>query len=517
MNNLIRGLFQYGSEGPEASECMNNWIQLQRSNVEFTDQFDQQIIDQISQWNWLTTKYSGGGDREQVIDAPSFDTLHSWLESLNQIEASSRLDEIKGLHPKIRTNYQSFIVARQDEQKLSAFTKLNNTCNHIAAHGLVITTTSPTGKKITRHWKGIADSDEYRQLMSGNLHESDDFQMNNLSSLLASPDQPCKYVIPQFRFAEGRPNMIIAWAGLSKTFLMLDLALSVGAGLPTCWGDVGVMLKGKVAILDYEMGIKITKRRLRRLAFGRGITNFDNIDVVSFSPVSLTSKAAESKFMRLCDGRALCVIDSFRAATPSSKDENSSEMAEYLVMLSKVSDKTGCIFVILHHERKTQELTAAEELSHDFTQDARGSSALMAALGATISIRRVKGSDDFKISQGKVSMGRRGDSVLFRLEDTGNTVPDFEDHEGLVIKTINPGDETDNAAKKERDLIYQTIENYGPKSLSVLREMLRKQNWKGRNGAEKKVLDQLIEDGVVIRSPTGGYVTSATATFYGVI
>jgi hypothetical protein len=81
----------------------------------------------------------------------------------------------------------------------------------------------------------------------------------------------------------------------------------------------------------------------------------------------------EDDLVRLCDGATLVLVDSLRAAFPHA-DENSSEIRGHLDVLSRVSERTGAGFAVIHHARKPQ-----RDSPGGATHSIRGSSALFDA------------------------------------------------------------------------------------------------------------------------------------------
>jgi RecA-family ATPase len=84
----------------------------------------------------------------------------------------------------------------------------------------------------------------------------------------------------------------------------------------------------------------------------------------------------------VCNGRALCIIDSLRGIAPDM-DENSSAFGAVLQALASISDATeqdsgiGCTFIVLHHEGKPQQ-GSSRQAKHS----GRGSSAIQDRAGA---------------------------------------------------------------------------------------------------------------------------------------
>jgi hypothetical protein len=79
----------------------------------------------------------------------------------------------------------------------------------------------------------------------------------------------------------------------------------------------------------------------------------ENLWVEPLPALPLTAPDAEGTLLEACQGHVLCIIDSFRAACPKI-DENDSEAREPLDMMNRVSERTGCVFLVIHHAKKPQ-------------------------------------------------------------------------------------------------------------------------------------------------------------------
>lgn len=229
---------------------------------------------------------------------------------------------------------------------------------------------------------------------------------------LAEAQPDVVYACKQFLIVKGRPTVFSGYAGSIKTWLALEMAVSVAAGLPTMWGGVPIQLSGVVRHFDYENLPELSARRFQRIAKGRGIDLAalgDRLGRVALPPIYLTSETAEGAFTRACEGVDLALIDSLRAACPSV-EENDSTIREYLDRLTRVTRATGTIFVVLHHEGKSTEYEGAKRM--------RGSSALADAIDCSIGVKSC-GDGVFEVAQGKHSWGAAGEPIRVRLVDEG--------------------------------------------------------------------------------------------------
>ena len=167
---------------------------------------------------------------------------------------------------------------------------------------------------------------------------------------LFAPLSPVPWLCQSLRVAPGAPTLFAGYGYSGKSVALQALAVAVASG-SLLWGQY-VCRRGKVLHLDYEQGRRITSERYQRLAYGLGIGLDDvagRLEAGILPSVSMTADLAA----RIGEGRALCLLDSWRAAH-ADVDENSSEVRRTLDAMGVASEKTGCTFITLLHSRKPQ-------------------------------------------------------------------------------------------------------------------------------------------------------------------
>ena len=167
---------------------------------------------------------------------------------------------------------------------------------------------------------------------------------------LFAPLSPVPWLCQSLRVAPGAPTLFAGYGYSGKSVALQALAVAVASG-SLLWGKY-VCRRGKVLHLDYEQGRRITSERYQRLAYGLGIGLDDvagRLEAGILPSVSMTADLAA----RIGEGRALCLLDSWRAAH-ADVDENSSEVRRTLDAMGVASEKTGCTFITLLHSRKPQ-------------------------------------------------------------------------------------------------------------------------------------------------------------------
>ena len=184
----------------------------------------------------------------------------------------------------------------------------------------------------------------------------------------------------------GAPGLVAGFGFSGKTVAVQALAMSIAAGLPV-WGAFSAP-RARCLHIDYEQGPRLTRERYQRLAAGLMIGPSDiegHLSLVSIPRVFLDSSNAESFLLERCAGFDLVIIDSLRAACPTL-DENDSSVRGALDMLTRVSTRLGCTFLIIHHCRKPS-LTA----QGGARMAIRGSGAIYDGCGSVLVLEAEKG------------------------------------------------------------------------------------------------------------------------------
>jgi hypothetical protein len=192
--------------------------------------------------------------------------------------------------------------------------------------------------------------------------------------------------------------------GCGKTFLVLDLALHIAAGL--CWFGRKVD-QGAVVYVAAEAGRGI----FNRVAAWRFQHKFDDIPFAAVtSPIDLCHPEAgdvdrliEKIRSEDLDPLALIAIDTVSRALAGGNENPSNDMGALVLSLDRLRNEFGCHILGVHHCGKDQ------------TRGARGHSLLRGAVDTEIEVVR---HDGLKVSTATIAKQRDGilgDQITFRL------------------------------------------------------------------------------------------------------
>lgn len=179
-------------------------------------------------------------------------------------------------------------------------------------------------------------------------------KFESASTLLAKPEPSIEWLIENIWVDKSR-GLIAGNPGVGKTWLALDMLVSVASGLP-CLGKYAVK-QGPVLLMEEEASDLNLSRRLHALARARGLVHSDlsNLHLATRQFAKLPKDVSELGFFILENDIRLVVFDSLRRF--HTADENSSsEMQAVLDAFGRLS-MLGCSVVLIHHLSKSSDVS----------------------------------------------------------------------------------------------------------------------------------------------------------------
>lgn len=138
-----------------------------------------------------------------------------------------------------------------------------------------------------------------------------------------------------------------------KSLILMDILVSIAAGIPAL--DRFKTVQGRTALFDQESGEYEARRRLRKIASGRGL-KFSDLPFRLASDLTLdllsgTDLLMLENFIR--SGPYVTLgFDSLTAYFPSVRVNNPDEMARAGRTLRSLAHSTGCAMIPIHHWNK---------------------------------------------------------------------------------------------------------------------------------------------------------------------
>ncbi len=265
-----------------------------------------------------------------------------------------------------------------------------------------------------------------------------------------APLPPVNWLCQALDVAPGAPLLIAGYGYSGKTLAAQDLALAVATGTAV-WGRFPVRA-GRVLHVDYEQGTYLTRMRYQRLARARGIDPRELEGRLTLAPMPewYLDGDTRDELPRLCDGMDLVIVDSLRAASPRL-EENSSEARIPLDRLTRISEATGVMPVVIHHARKPR-----DDAKGGARMAIRGSGAFYDACGSVLVFAAEKG-EPVTVAHEKARItGRTHSDLLLHIEDVD---VDGDPAAGLrVTATDAPAKATPSAADRLAEAKARVLE-----------------------------------------------------------
>lgn len=308
-------------------------------------------------------------------------------------------------------------------------------------------------------------------------------QIIDPTAIFAKLEEP-DYVVDRI-IRRASVTEMVGYGGGFKTWTALHMVIAVGSGQK--WlGRFGVK-QGRALYLDYENGQYEMRRRAQALAKAAGLSSVENIGFACMPPIYMNDPKFGAAVEPLADGCSLMVIDTLKAASPGT-DENDSNMRLGLDALRRVGEKTGCAFLVLVHSKKT----SGAVTTIDPREAGRGSSAIYDAADTVFHATYVQ-SEPLLVQQTKARLGRPVEPFLVSITDL--------DGGGVLVSATDAPKEAKVAAADRFDAactqVLEAVRQWPGSSKATLREKLGI-----RNGTVGAALDRLNRDGAVRNAGT---------------
>lgn len=173
---------------------------------------------------------------------------------------------------------------------------------------------------------------------------------HSLMQFLSNPEQHA-YIIPDL-LAEGTINVMAGLQESRKSWLLLDMAISIASGTP--WLSKYPCQRRKVLVIDQERSKKEMKRRISALLAGRGIDP-QTMEGFLVAKAETTFQLGDFKsfeaFTRLIETThpQVVLIDSLKTIQ-SGDIKDSNAMQPLFEKFKELKTKHGVTLIILHHE-----------------------------------------------------------------------------------------------------------------------------------------------------------------------
>ena len=269
-----------------------------------------------------------------------------------------------------------------------------------------------------------------------------------------------------------------------KSFLALDLAVAVAAGVP-CLRRFPAAQPGPVLMFAAEDAGHIVRRRLQGIAAAAG-ADFETLDiaVIDVPVLRLDHKPDRQRLLETVarHGSRLLVLDPL--VRLHGVDENAvSEIAPILGFLRDVQRRSGAAVLLVHHARKSSASRPGQAL--------RGSSELHAWGDSNLYLRRREGTIVMTVEH-RAAPG---------LADIGIELADDGDGAALRLRTERPdGTGPEPPTTPEQRIVQALADADAPLSQRQIRERAAT-----RHKTVATLLGKLVREGRVAQDGSGAY------------
>lgn len=172
---------------------------------------------------------------------------------------------------------------------------------------------------------------------------------------LATEIEEASVVCDGFPIAPGRPNILCGEGGTKKSFLAQYFLICAALGRKFL-GRFDVR-QGPTLFMDFEQGLRLTKKRLQRFARGMDFTLSDHRDRIAYVERPFYFDDIDKASVRLADlvkGFMLVAVDSAFRSAPRLR-QNEAEAAIPFEIMTRASLETGTTFIGVDHASTKRE------------------------------------------------------------------------------------------------------------------------------------------------------------------
>ena len=184
----------------------------------------------------------------------------------------------------------------------------------------------------------------------------------------------------------GSAMVVVADAGVGKTWLMHDLAVAIDQDRK--WIGHFPVSQGKVLIIDEENAIALIKKRLQKLLKGHALPEDGSelkVQFLAATGMDLSSEAYVAELQTVLETMRpdLVIIDAL-VRIHTNNENDAGEMASLFGIFKRWMNEYGCSFVFCHHQRKPGPIGNAPSTMY------RGSSEIRAFVDTHLDLRKSK-------------------------------------------------------------------------------------------------------------------------------
>lgn len=233
-------------------------------------------------------------------------------------------------------------------------------------------------------------------------------------------EEKVEWIIPNL-IAKKSIGFCVGLPESAKTWLMMDLAISVASGME--WISLFLTEKHRTLFIEQERFRGETQRRFKALLSAKGLSGSDvsNLTVKCDSHIKIDLEQSYNAFDRLLEKLKpeLVIIDSL--ATIHTKEENNRmEIQSVMEKFKTLREKHGCSFLFISHPSKF-EFQAAKEGQEPNIGTMAGSIAIPAVAETVFFVRKLAGGGSM-VYHVKSTLSQKQKQFGITVEDVPNGI-----------------------------------------------------------------------------------------------
>lgn len=258
-----------------------------------------------------------------------------------------------------------------------------------------------------------------------------------------------KYIIKPFLKKGCYVGAICGTTTVGKTFLVLDLALSIATGLDK-WHGYKIKERKKVIYLtkDAELGgiYQRINAWLQKYDLDKKVLEdwFYVGGEEELNKFSIKSDAIRTDFIEDIketrgDNIGLIILDTFSNFYEGRSENENVDVSDFLRKCNEIANKLNCIVLIVHHTAKGSDIY-------------RGASAFKSDTSLFIEIRQKEGTDIREVETTKVKDGKTGLLLKYRLKEIVlGKDEDGDDITSCVVEQLSKDEEKDYETNQRKN------------------------------------------------------------------
>lgn len=294
---------------------------------------------------------------------------------------------------------------------------------------------------------------------------------------------PPLWLVPGL-FVEGSIAAIYGAPESGKSFLAVDVAMSIASGVPWHGREV---TQGAVLYVAAEGAPGIGKRT-RAWRADKAATSMAVPFVLMRDPLNLTTEKDAKEFAHAVTSELgelrMIVVDTLNQTATGADENSAQDMGRYIAGMKRLRDATGATVVVVHHSGK------------DESRGMRGSTALLGAMDTTVEVVRATDGKSVEVRVKKQKDAEREPPMRFNLENVAGS---------LVLRATVMADAASDFAGDSIKAMARVMAKDGRVAMKDLVAALKERDGVSDKTARRRIADAIPEGGGAANRAVDGW------------